>query len=148
MADADLGSDVLALDGQPLVVEDTHAAAAPDHHAHVAHVLPLGPGAGVVDQERVELLDRDRVLQRADLLLGPDVAEAEHVGLPEQDEHLHLLAHVRRLAVGIGQLLLLLGAGLLRRQLGAAGEGDGQQTVEGEQDSLGHGIFSARGRVG
>ena len=88
------------------------------------------------------------MLQRALLGLRTNLAGAQHVGLPQQDEHLDLLAHLRALAIGVGQLLagLLFARVLLARILG--GEVGGrdvhrcQQAGHREED-FDHGWFSS-----
>ena len=100
MADAVFRPHRLARDLEELVVEKLHPAAAADHHADVADVGALGPVAGRVDEVRVLLLVLHGEIQRA---VGPgDLAEADHVGLPEQDEDLDGLAQVGGV-VGGGQ---------------------------------------------
>ncbi len=118
MPDADLRPDVPALDRHPLVVEDPHAAEAAAHDAHVADIFPLRPVAVVVNEPGIEFLLLDRVRQRA---LGPafcriDPAKPQHVGLPQQDVNLHGPAHVRRLAVGIGESSAIVRCGWGRKQ--------------------------------
>ena len=104
MADADFRPDGLALDRQPFVVVDAHAAAPTDHHADVADFIPLGPLAGVVHEEGVELLGSNSVFERAGLVRAGDLAEAEHVRLAHQDEDLDRLRQVGGLAIGVRQI--------------------------------------------
>ena len=104
MPDADFRADPATLDGHPFVVELPAATKAAAHHTHVAHVLALGPVAGVIDEIGVEFLVFYRVFQRA-VLLALYGSKPQHVGLAEQDVNLHRLGHVRRFAIGVGQCL-------------------------------------------
>ena len=104
MSDANLRANIAARDGHELVVELPHATGAASHDAHVADILSHGPITIVVDEVGVEPLLLHRVLERAVVAL--DLAEAQHVGLAHEDVHLHGLTHVRRLAIGVRQLVL------------------------------------------
>jgi hypothetical protein len=101
MADPDLRPDLAAGDGHPLVVEPAHAAGPAPHDANVADVRTFGPLARDVDEVGVEPVP-DRVLERS--LFTLDLAEAQHVGLAQQNVHLHGLAHLRLRAIGVGKL--------------------------------------------
>jgi len=65
----------------PNVVEPLHAAAAPGHHAGVAHILALGPVAGFIHQVGVFLFVLNGVFQGN--LATSDLPESHHVGLAE-----------------------------------------------------------------
>ena len=105
MPDADLGADVAVGDGHPLVIEGFHVARTAPHDARIANILAHRPVASVVDKVGVLAFLLDRVRQRARLVSGADLTKAQHVGLPQQDEHLDRFGHVRGLAIGIGQWL-------------------------------------------
>ena len=125
MPDADLGADVTVGDGHPLVVEGLHVASAAPHDPRIANILAHGPVARVVDKVGVLALLLDRVRQGTRLVGGADLSKAQHVGLPQQDEHLDRFGHVRRLAIWIGQRLRRIrdknGEGQYQRQYGGQG---------------------------
>ncbi len=106
MPDADFRTDV-SLDGHPRVCFDSHVAQAASHDAHVSDILPHRPFAVVVDQVGVKLLLVHRMRQRAIgfSLRRVDLAEAQHVRLPQQDVNLNRLVRVGRLSVRIRQFI-------------------------------------------
>ena len=59
--------------------------------------------AGIVDKVWVFPFGVHRILE-ASVRVSGNLAKTKHVGLAQQDVHLHRLAHVGRVAVGVGQL--------------------------------------------
>ena len=99
---ADLDPDLVAADGEPVIPVDVHAVALL-HHGDVADVLANRPFAFGVGEETVEVFPFDRLLKRT-IGITRHLAHFERIGLAHHDEDLDRLGHVRRLAVGIGEI--------------------------------------------
>jgi len=96
VADTHFRADV-ATDGHPLILIILGRSISGAQDKDVADVLAHGPLTGIVDQVGVFF--------RSDPLQLTWLSSSNHVRLPQQDVHLHGLAHVRGLAIWIRQLL-------------------------------------------
>lgn len=95
MADAEFRAERVALHGHPFVVQRAVAG----HVPHKANILPLRPCPRIINKILILLFFLDRMFQRD--LTAFHLAQADHVGLAQQDEDLNRFGHIRRFAVGL-----------------------------------------------